>query len=83
MTQHFYTAGHFHYYTILHVAYVQENPATLEDNYFYFDAATACLCLANWCISLAGTEKGKFLVTFGELYTNLQRVKILPIPSGE
>lgn len=68
MTQHFYTAGHFHHYTVVHVAYLQENPVTLEDNYFDFDAAKACLCLANWGLSLADTEKGKFSVTFAELY---------------
>lgn len=50
--------------TQLHVAYVQENPVNLEENYFNFDAPKACLYLANWCLSLADTEKGKFTVTF-------------------
>lgn len=57
----------FHY-TVVPVAYVQENPVTLEDKYFYFDAAKACLVLAIWCLFLAGTEKGKFSVTFAELH---------------
>jgi len=46
---------------------VQENPVTLEEKYYDFDAATACPCLANWGLSLAGI-KGKFLVAFAELY---------------
>lgn len=49
------------------MAYVEDNPVTLEYNYFVFDAAKACLCLAKWCLSLADTEKINFSVTFAEL----------------
>lgn len=45
---------------------MEDNPVTLEYNYFDFDAAKACLCLAKWCLSLADTEIN-FSVTFAEL----------------